>query len=212
MIYKVEKGKSNYSQRNNLLKPNSACNTTSIVMALDYIGYSFPKGGYKQPEDNLTEYMDSQEMLEYRDAWADNSNLKWPKDYRPAEIAHCLEVGSNRWLGANAVKFIESIDCHHIFFEIIKGRPVVLSTAFTTAGHVVVLVGIETSQKHIYEPDEIRLDTITKIFIDDPFGNVNKQYADTKGNDVEITMPFFFSHVKYRQSLNKRCFFIKDPE
>jgi hypothetical protein len=212
MIYKVEKGKRNYSQRNNELLPHASCNTTSIVMALDYIGYTLPKGEYRQPEDNLTAFMDSPLMLEYRNDWAKSMGVLWPLQYRPAELLHCLEIGTNEWLGKQAVTYNDSIDSHNIFFEIMQGRPVVLSTAFTSYGHIVTLVGIETPQKNIYEPDEIRLDTITKIFIDDPWGNVTKDYKAGIGNDVEITMPFFFSKVKHINSLNKRAFTFKGLE
>ena len=53
MIINISDGKANYSQRNNKIKPHESCNVTSMCMALDYLGYSFPKGGYEQPEDNL---------------------------------------------------------------------------------------------------------------------------------------------------------------
>jgi hypothetical protein len=33
------------------------CNVTSIVMALDYLGWKFPEGDYKQPEDNLCDFI-----------------------------------------------------------------------------------------------------------------------------------------------------------
>jgi hypothetical protein len=65
MIVNVSEGKTSYSQRNNLVKPFESCNVTSMVMALSYLGYAFPKGKYEQPEDNLRRFILGRPFWEY---------------------------------------------------------------------------------------------------------------------------------------------------
>ena len=55
--FRCDINKTNYSQVNNVIEGNSACNVTSMVQALDYMGYKLPEDElfpqFKQTEDKL---------------------------------------------------------------------------------------------------------------------------------------------------------------
>ncbi len=97
MIIKVDKGKENYSQRNNALRPLESCNVTSMCMALDYMGYTFPQGSYAQPEDNFLRFIETDKTFsEFASAWRKKN--AWAGGIRPAEIHELLNRAANMWL------------------------------------------------------------------------------------------------------------------
>jgi uncharacterized protein YvpB len=110
MIINVSDGKANYSQRNNKIKPLESCNVTSMCMALDYLGYSFPKGEYEQPEDNLRAFIEA--------------NGKNPENH------YQLSEFTNKWMGREVTRFNTARKISDILTEILEGRPVVISGTF----------------------------------------------------------------------------------
>jgi hypothetical protein len=173
----VSNGKENYSQRNNELDPFGSCNVTSMCMALDYIGYSFPTGQYKQPEDNLYQFM---------------------KDHNLEPTVHAeLSIGVNKWIRKdNATNFSVHRSIDQVFGEIREGRPVVLSGTFPgfpkvmpkPYGHVVCLVG------GIWQ-DDLGRGLPDQIIIDDPFGNTLNNWNGS-GNDIHLSQRQFIDWIK----------------
>jgi hypothetical protein len=176
MILNISEGKTNYSQRNNLIKPYESCNVTSMVMALGYLGYSFPKGEYDQPEDNLRKFIES--------------NGKNP------EAHYELSEYTNKWMGRKVTDFSTSRKISEILKELLSGRPVVISGTFPgyptrkqkPLGHIVCLVGAEWPGKDWIGPPD-------SMIWDDPYGNT---LADWKGsgNDIKIDYQMFINWIK----------------
>jgi hypothetical protein len=175
-IINISDGKVNFSQRNNLIKPFESCNVTSMVMALGYLGYSFPKGEYDQPEDNLRVFIEA--------------NRKDPT------IHADLSEYTNRWMGRKVTDFSTTRKISDILAELLTGRPVVISGTFPgfptkkakPLGHIVCLVGAEwTGKDWIGPPDS--------MIWDDPYGNT---LADWKGsgNDIKIEYQMFINWIK----------------
>jgi hypothetical protein len=176
MIINVSKGKSNYSQRNNLIKPLESCNVTSMVMALDYLGYQFPKGEHEQPEDNLREFIES---------YGKNP-----------EVHAELSEYTNKWMGRKVTDFNTNRKIRDILTELLAGRPVVISGTFPghptkkpkPLGHIVCLVGAEwPGNDWIGQPDS--------IIWDDPYGNTLDDWKGF-GNDVKVDFKTFIDWIK----------------
>jgi uncharacterized protein YvpB len=177
MKINVSAGKVSYSQRNNIVKPFESCNVTSMVMALDYLGYQFPKGEYEQPEDNLRDFIES---------YGKNP-----------EIHAELSEYTNKWMGCEVTKFGTARKINDIFSEILAGRPVVISGTFPgfptirqkPLGHIVCLVGAEWESKAdwIGPPDF--------VVWDDPYGNTVADWKGT-GNDVKVEYQKFVEWIK----------------
>jgi hypothetical protein len=172
----VSKARANYSQRNNEVKPLESCNVTSMCMALDYMGYSFPEGKYTQPEDNLREFIEA-------------------KGWSP-EVHDQLSQGANEWIGRRAAFFSTGILINEVISEIIASRPVVMSGTFPgypkprlePLNHVVCLVGFEWEGNNYNE-------TPTCAVVDDPYGNTMDNWRGN-GNDVKIPWGLFVSWMK----------------
>lgn len=69
MVINVSEGFANYSQRNNVVIPNSSCGPTNMIQALEYSGWQWDNDIYpelKQPEDKLTKFTRTNpDVLEY---------------------------------------------------------------------------------------------------------------------------------------------------
>jgi hypothetical protein len=176
MTVNVSAGKINYSQRNNLKKPLESCNVTSMVMALDYLGYQFPKGRYGQPEDNLREFIEA--------------GGKNPENH------YDLSEMTNRWMGKKVTAFSTERPIDGIFGELIAGRPAVVSGTFPgfpakrpkPLGHIVCLVGAE------WEGADTAARPLRVIW-DDPYGNTMEDWR-SGGNDITADYRFFREWLK----------------
>ena len=177
MKINISTGKVNYSQRNNERDPLLTCNTTSMVMALCYLGYKFPEGKYKQPEDNLHYYITEELKL------------------RPWVHAE-LSMGTNKWMNKNVTDFSVSRPVKDIIQQLVDKKPVVLSGDFpgyptkrnTPLGHIVCLVGAEWN-KTIFQKYP------STIIIDDPYGNTLDDWKGS-GNDVVLSWEQFINWFK----------------
>jgi uncharacterized protein YvpB len=175
MIINVSFGKANYSQRNNLIRPFESCNVTSMVMALSYLGYTFPRGDFEQPEDNLRQFM-----------------VQRGKN----PIMHYdLSESTNRWMQKDVTSFGTGRKINDIFTELLEGRPVVISGNFPgyptkkekPLGHIVCLVGAEWAGATTEHPDA--------VIWDDPYGDTLRDWQGS-GNDIKLDYQKFIDWIK----------------
>lgn len=209
MKVNVSEGKTNYSQRNNEINPHGSCNTTSMVMALCYLGWKFPGGRFSQPEDNLTDFItNNPRVIEERNRFI--AANPWAKGIPSVQIHDLLVRGTNIWLEKNVVSFSTNRRIIDILQQFKDGKPVVLSGTFPgfpkvmpqPFGHIVTAVGA------IWE-DESK--NPTHIIIDDPYGNTLNNWQGT-GNDVEIPWHLFISWFREPGDVNTKWgHFFKKP-
>lgn len=191
MVYKVDKNKANFSQRNNLLKPLSSCNVTSMVMALSYLGYEpdFPKGKYSQPEDNLMDFLTTNNIVQAKLKQFVRANA-WAQGIPGEQIHDILSFATNCWLGKQVTEFKWALTVVGIINEIKAGRPVVISGTFPwkgrpdlrPLGHIVCLVGYnEETGEFCY---------------DDPYGKTYEWSPNVTGNDTWVSFELFMRDIK----------------
>ena len=224
VIFDVSEPFENYSQRNNEFKwsharnsaltmdANSMCNVTSMVMALDYLGYKFPTGKYKQPEDNLCDFMFTSTAVD--DYYKRVMPAMWEQYNRGDTNAYCpnlihavLAYATNLWLGCtNAVTFKDSCLITDIIKEITEyNRPVVMSGTFPykylngtsgTIGHINCLVGL------IFDESEFKSTQNPKpefFIVDDPYGDWKQNFKAETGDNTVFSYNEF---IQYYKTLN----------
>ena len=181
-----------YTQRNNEIKPGSACNVTAMIMALSAAGWPVDRlsdSAHSQPEDALMFFLCNDRSV--RDAWlkVDPSRRYPPNEWHPV-----LAYGTNLFLrhkgllgeGADAVEFSERRSLSQFIRTIDFGGACVTSGLFTfknkkVGGHVVAVVGYKTDEDG----------NIMSLLIDDPWGDYRTFYENTKGNDIEMPLSDF---------------------
>jgi len=188
MIYKVDIDKENYTQLNNEIKPLESCNVTSVIMALDYMGYvnDFPKGRYKQPEDNLRDFIenDPECIKSYENYIRMNA---WAKNIPAPQIHDVLSTCTNLWMKKVVTRFRSYMVITDIINEIKNGRPVVINGLFQRPGrspldHIVVLVGYN--------------DKTQDVCYDDPYGKTYEWNTNIRGNDCWVPWNTFIRDIK----------------
>lgn len=228
IIINVSKGKENYSQRNNeyywkrndrIVNFSGECNVTSIIMMLDYAGFSFPRGSFKQPEDNLADFIMSNKVIDklykkkypamYKDYAKGTKNC-----YVPIEIHEFLAYGTNLWLKEkDLVKFSACTLINSIFDSIrYANRAVVISGEIPYANsikkinHIVTLVGAIYSKSKLEATMFERHALPESVIIDDPYGYFDDSgatYGDGRsGNDNVISYSTFTDWFKPCKSGN----------
>jgi hypothetical protein len=148
------------SQRDNEHRPLATCNVTSLAMALRYRGIA-GQSPSKQFEDELFELLHSPAGMAF---YAASSPDLHCKSIPPEDVLSNL-VWAAEQHGASA-SFAEDRTLPDIEQEVTQGRPVMLSTLFTGAGHIVLLVGVCQSGDFI---------------VHDPFGDWNHGYQSREG-------------------------------
>jgi hypothetical protein len=184
MIINVSEWKPNYSQRNNLVRPLSSCNTTSMVMATSYMDklwsiylqspYYAKYKQFEQPEDKLQQAM-----------------LDWGLD--PTVHAD-LMAGYNKFMGRPIDRFSTLCKFSDLAADLISGKPWVGSGTFLghpvlgakPLGHIVCVVGL------VYEVDPL---FPQEVIIDDPYGDTLHNWKGS-GNDVHIPWDLFVAWMK----------------
>jgi hypothetical protein len=191
MILNVSKGKENYSQRNNKVRPFSSCNTTSMTMATSYIdclwlmfinsGYYLKYKQFEQPEDRL-----QQALLDW--------NLEPTNHYD-------LMKGYNRFIGKDVDSFSVSVPIKDLINDLLADKPWVASGTFpgypeinintktnkpNPLGHIVCVAGL-VYENNPYSP--------SAVIIDDPYGNTMDNWKGS-GNDIEIPWDLFVDWMK----------------
>ena len=196
-------GKPFRNQRDNKEKPLSACNVTSIIIALCAAGYPVdtfaPKG--EQPEDELMRFI-----------YSDAATLKrWEqidpkKDIPPNQWHAVLAYGAGRFLKTfgydpAAVTFNTSVSVIEITTAINLGGAAVVSGQFSQNGkplhHIVAVVGYGEDKDGFY------------FIIDDPWGNHKTDYKNHNGKGVRMYLADFNRIMKPLNSEKKWAHIIK---
>jgi hypothetical protein len=168
-------------------------------MCLDYCKYTFPKGEYKQPEDNLAHYMiynpeiDAyyKQISPYYDDWKNGKK----NSYSPLEIHAVLSYATNKWMGKQVTSFSQNVPIDSIFEEITeKERPVIISGNFSGLNHIVVLVGVIYNKKNTVQ--ETLKQMPESVIYDDPFGKTYEYNKGLSGNDCIVPFNKFLDDVK----------------
>lgn len=204
MVYKL--ANEYHTQRNNEIDPANACNTTAMIMALKATGipFSYPKD--VQPEDHLAAFLSTPEAYARRDAeypWAKAS--KTP----PREVHALLSWAVNECLTAlPRTIFTPSVSLQELLFRIARHRAAsVVSGRFTPGGHVVTLVGFEAPGPDLSRsrsPAAIDLSTVSRVIIDDPWGDVRTGYRDHNGDDISLSLAEFDSLTREYGNPNRK--------
>lgn len=168
----VSKDEHFHTQRNNLEIPHDACFVTSMIMALKDLGIPFYCPGWMQPEDYLTVLLLSntaRQELRQVDRYAYDKSI-------PANLVHAMvSLYVNRMVGREVTRFVARGHWEQLLEELRAGRPAVVGTSLTPAGHVVEVVGLVEEDGRA-----------THVIIDDPYGDPRTDYRDVRGNDVEL--------------------------
>ena len=195
------------------------CNVTSYVMALEYAGWNFPVGQYKQPEDNLGKFiLTSKEVIDkyakecpamyksfLRCLEGQCSQKELENVYFPNELHDYLCFGANKWIGSTAAKFNTNIDFKKALwkFMVKDNLPMVISTKFGGFGHIVCVTGVQyTEADYNAHKDDTELPSLKpiSIIVDDPWGKynpkTNKYDAPNNGNDIIVPWDRVVTTVK----------------
>ena len=197
-------GKPYYSQRNNVLKPEGACNVTAMVSALSAAGWpveKFSDEKYTQPEDALMHFILADPIIDRE--W---HRIDPPSRYAPNEWHLLLAMGTNMLL--RKCKLLAPYEATVIFNDnrrladfttaLDSGGAAVVSGLFATQngrvlGHVVSVVG--------YKKDAGG--KLSSFIIDDPWGDYRTKYANTNGDDIEMPIADFMQIMKPRNADHK---------
>lgn len=205
-----------YSQRDNEFEYKNGdytinwscmCNVTSLCESVKIAGYTFPEGRYKQPEDNLADFIIHSERIDnlyltrypslYK-AWKAGNRTS----YSPLEIHDLLCSGINQWFGKVVDIFYTNMQIGLILNQIINNRiPVPASVKFGSLNHVITLTG--ASWEYLDE-EEARVCNIKPdfVFYDDPYGMWDFKKGQYTEKDIlagycnRMTYAQFIANVK----------------
>ena len=198
------------TQRENKKRPHSSCNTTSMAMGLDIVGFSRNikvKTGVRLA-DHLTDFYSSDEGYKARariSPWADKNGI------HPAQVHDVLAWGVNNLVGKDIVRFSTNTPIVDIESALWNGRPSVVSGDWPfidrhgnhiTIGHIVILVGLflDKNGKKFY-------------IIDDPYGDYHTKYKNKNGNDIIMPEEDFLNIVRGNKKTKwAHVFLEKHPE
>lgn len=177
--YSIADASKYYRQNNNIIKPTVRCKPTETVEGLDLAGWPLPSGLYPQPEDNLTAWMEANLGPDSPEDW---------KSIAQAINGHFLPgpkpIIGPRW----------DWDFREALFGIVNHVPFAMSSKLTDAGHIVGLVEFTINDdKTPSRFQDIRLEDVTEIRINDPYGKkVNGKYNTAlSGFRVPFTLEEF---------------------
>ncbi|MBQ7158630.1 MAG: hypothetical protein IJS09_04285 [Treponema sp.] len=191
-------GKPYYTQRNNRLKPNGACNVTAMIAALVAAGYAvgaLATEQYPQPEDALMHFILSDKRVDAYWRRIDPIGRCAPNEWHPV-----LAYGTNLFLrergvvgnDTEPVAWSEQHTVREIVQVIEGGGAAVLSGVFLaegkqTIGHVVAAVGFKTDENG----------RLTHFIIDDSWGDYRTEYKNRNGNDIEMPLEDFQTKIRH---------------
>lgn len=191
-------GKPYYTQRNNKLKPNGACNVTAMIAALVAAGYAvgaLATEQYPQPEDALMHFILSDKRVDAYWRRIDPIGRCAPNEWHPV-----LAYGTNLFLRERGVVGNDTVPVawseQHTVREIVQviegGGAAVLSGVFLaegkqTIGHVVAAVGFKTDENG----------RLTHFIIDDSWGDYRTEYKSRNGNDIEMPLEDFQTKIRH---------------
>lgn len=202
-IINNSKNKDYFTQRNNELKPNGACNVTSMINALNAASWPVEKLAsekYLQPEDALMHFILTDSRVQTLWQKMDPNGLYPANEWHPV-----LAFGTNLFLQANgllkrgeaAVEFGEKWRLFDFVRKIDEGGAAVLSGIFRaegkkTIGHVVACVG------YVKDDDG----DVCGLVLDDSWGDYHDEYATKKGNDIVMSIEDFKSKIRHLGALD----------
>ncbi|MBD3216560.1 MAG: hypothetical protein GF311_28355 [Candidatus Lokiarchaeota archaeon] len=199
-----------FSQRNNKERPNSACNVTSMIMALVGAGYKdvmfskVPEG--VQPEDAFLLFINNDSEFvknwkaEYAE-WLKNNNRGYLLN-QPELVMKNLSICVSEWLGIAdiaecAETYHTAIDYRDLKDYIKEGYGVVLAGDFTIPDgkldHYVTLIGSDNEN----------------YYIADPWGNYKTGYKDHNGYSIQMSEREFLHKVSFCDSTKKMGIVLK---
>ena len=196
MIVNNGHGYPNYSQRNNAISPERACNVSAAISALASAGYQVEDGSTMQPEDRLMLFIRSSD--ECKVLW----NQLDPKAKIPPEQWHAvLDMGINLWIGCHAVRMSESASAQMIMDHIERGGTGLVSGMFpTTQGHFVAVVGFQ---------GDLGAPAPEYWIIKDPWGDYRTAYKNYYGNNIYMPYFVYIDIAKPVMAENKRFHFVR---
>jgi hypothetical protein len=182
-------GKPYYSQRNNELNPGSSCNVTSMISGLVSASWPLPAGKYKQPEDNLLEFIRNNAVVQKR--WAE---VCPKRDIPPNQIHETLCLGTNLWiehLGGPKIELLWQLSIGDIKSAIDNGGAVVISGRFqdqrsSEIGHIVPVVGYQSTDDG----------EVTHVILDDPWGDYESLYSIQRGDDIFMPISDWLANIR----------------
>ena len=195
------------TQRDNQIRPLITCNTTSMIMGLEYSGYTFPQvPPGTQPEDALTKFLLTDKRVENYYLSIDPANARiWlnnREDTRntipPNEYHAVLAYGTNIWMGKRVVTFYPQYSILNIIRDLyFYQKPCVQSSTWGNFHHIVCTVGfIAESDRAWVSEQDINLSALTHIIIDDPFGDPLTNFLDPDGDNIELPIATYIQHIK----------------
>ncbi len=187
-----------YTQRNNKLKPNGACNVTSMIAALSAAGWDVDKLAtkeYPQPEDALMHFILADKRVDTFWRRIDPLGRYAPNEWHPV-----LAYGTNLYMRECGVIGNDTVPVawseRHTVREIVQvienGGAAVLSGIFAvegkkTIGHVVAAVGFKTDENGC----------LSHFIIDDSWGDYRTGYQEINGNDIEMSLEDFQTTIRH---------------
>lgn len=181
-------GKPYYTQRNNRLSPQAACNVTAMVSALASAGWPFPAGGEPQPEDNLMSFIRSDPAVGRRWDAIDPAHRIPPNEWH-----ELLCLGTNLWLApfrGPRITLRFDLGLRDVAGVIESGGAVVMSGRFKTEkseiGHIVPVVGFHVGDSEI----------LTHLVVDDTWGDYRTLYKSDKGDNVLMPAADFYALLR----------------
>jgi len=199
-------GKPYRSQRDNKEKPASACNVTSMIIALCAAGWPVDKFSQcdEQPEDLLMRFIYSDAATLQRWKQID------PKGSIPPNQWHAvLAYGTGRFLktfgyNATAVTWRDSVSVEEITTAINDGGAAVVSGEFRQNGrplhHIVAVTGYGNDKNGFY------------FIIDDPWGCYVSDYKNHSGKGIRMPIADFNRIMKPQYAARKWAHIIRKFE
>lgn len=167
------------SQRDNLTNPFGTCNVTCYAMAFDY--FKLPrkdsiinprtKAPYKQFEDELSAFLEKNG----RDRHS-HDDLAW--------------MGRQYGLDAS---FSTRRTFDEIISELRSGNPVIVSTVLTSAGHIILIRGVEG----------------TNFIVNDPYGDATTGYESKKGDGLLYSFDLMRRKIRFPNQSFKWAHFLR---
>lgn len=178
MIKNISEGIKNRYQMLTKRRPKSECNTTAAVMACMYTHNDIKSPDGILPEDYLMDILDSEEGRAYLQKIVPGAK------YNPWNDSYCIAWAVNKAMNKEVCAVVK-VSIEKMIEHLSNDGAVAIGGGFLsggTSGHFVCVVGFELNES----------DVVTKIIIDDPYGNYNTNYEDHfDGNDIKIPIDKF---------------------
>lgn len=190
MIINNSINKTIHTQRNNKLRPYSACNVTSFINALNCCNIQFDYPENMQPEDYFMSLMMGNEAKKILGRRKSN-----PWNYSEILVEVC-----NKYLVKRDVCEIKYATVEEIYNHLMDGNVCTTSGAFTRSGHFVCIVGCGVLNG-----------VVDRFLIDDPYGNYHTKYKDHNGDNIGMPIEDFYKIIIPQSKLIKKTqFFYKE--